>query len=245
MRPTILLYDIDGTLISSSGAGRRAMERAFRERTGRGDLLDFPFDGMTDKAIVREGLRRADGREPAEKDVGEDEAALERRTEELLAAYLVALRDEAERCSQFRIHAGIEQALALTAGRRGYAVGLGTGNVRAGAAIKLGRVGLYDHFAFGGFGCDHIDRGALLGIGAERGAEALGVPRAECRVVVIGDTPKDIRAAQAIGAECIAVATGSFTVEALAAHEPRYVFDSLAAEGAQAALLAGRAPDRA
>ena len=83
--------------------------------------------------------------------------------------------------------------------------------------MKLAPVGLNDYFAFGGYGSDHGERQHLIRIGAERGAARLGRPREECRVVVIGDTPKDIAAAQAIGAECLAVATGSYTVEALLA----------------------------
>ncbi len=224
MRPTILLYDIDGTLISSSGAGRRAMETAFFARFGRRGLLDFPFDGMTDQAIVRAGLARA----------GEEgEAAMETT----LAAYLVALEAEAARSPDFRVHDGIADSLALTIGRPGFAVGLGTGNVRAGAVIKLGRVGLHDRFPFGGFGDDHLERPALLRIGAERGAALLGAPLPDCRVVVIGDTPKDITAAQAIGADCIAVGTGNFRPDDLAAYRPTWVFASLAAPGAEEALL--------
>jgi phosphoglycolate phosphatase-like HAD superfamily hydrolase len=134
-----------------------------------------------------------------------------------------------------RVHEGIFAALDASVAA-GAAVGLGTGNLRDGARLKLSRVGIFERFAFGGFGSDHEDRAALLRVGAERGAGLLGAPMAECRVVVIGDTPKDVAAAQAIGAECIAVATGSFTVAALAACGPTYVFGDLRDEGALAAL---------
>ena len=109
------------------------------------------------------------------------------------------------------MHAGIEAALALCHGRPGFAVGLGTGNVEEGARLKLDRVDLCRHFSFGGYGSDHADRAELLAIGARRGRARLGVGDGPCRVVVIGDTPKDIAAARAIGAESIAVATGSYT----------------------------------
>jgi phosphoglycolate phosphatase-like HAD superfamily hydrolase len=229
VRPTVLLYDIDGTLISTAGAGRRAIEQAFERRFGRGDVLDFPFDGMTDPLIVRGGLRR----------LGYDDAAIDGEMAPTLAAYLEVLTAVCAVATDFRIHAGIEAALALTVGRAGFAVGLGTGNVAEGARLKLERVGLHGHFAFGGYGSDHGDRPTLLRIGAERGAERLGVPLDQCRVVVIGDTPKDIAAAHAIGAEAIAVATGSFGVEALRSHGPRHAFPDLTHVAAATAILDG------
>jgi phosphoglycolate phosphatase len=229
VRPTVLLYDIDGTLISTAGAGRRAIERAFEERFGRRDVLDFPFDGMTDPVIVRMGLRR----------LGMDGAALEREVEPTLTAYIQVLTAVCATASDFRVHPGIEAALALTVGRDGFAVGLGTGNVAAGARLKLERVGLHDHFSFGGYGSDDGDRPTLLRIGAERGAERLRAPLATCRVVVIGDTPKDIAAAHAIGAEAIAVGTGSFGVEALRSYGPKYAFTNLTHPAAATAILEG------
>ena len=117
------------------------------------------------------------------------------------------------------------------------AVGLGTGNIREGARIKLERVGIYDRFAFGGFGCDAEDRTELIRRGAKRGADRLGANRDRCRVVVIGDTPKDVAAAQAIGAECVGVGTGSFSAEQLLAAGARRAFSNLAAAEAREAVL--------
>ena len=225
----MLLYDIDGTLISTAGAGRRAIELAFEGRFGRSDVLAFAFDGMTDPVIVRVGLRR----------LGLAEADIDREIAPTLADYLEVLAEVCAVATDFRIHAGIEAALALTDGRAGFAVGLGTGNVAEGARLKLERVGLHEHFAFGGFGSDDGDRPALLRIGAERGAARLRVPLAACRVVVIGDTPKDIAAAHAIGAEAIAVATDSFGVEALRSYGPKHAFSDLAHAAAATAILEG------
>jgi phosphoglycolate phosphatase len=224
MRATVFLFDIDGTLMDSGGAGRRSVERAFAARHGRPDACAaLSFGGMTDRAIARAGLTA----------IGI--AATSEAIDDILATYLEGLVAELA-TSRVIVHTGVEAALeAVTAA--GAAVGLGTGNVRDGARLKLSRAGLYERFAFGGFGCDHEARDALLRVGAERGAQALGALPAECRVVVVGDTPKDIAAAQAIGAESIAVATGPFTREALAAAGPTRVFGDLGEEGALAALL--------
>ncbi len=224
MKPTVFLFDIDGTLMDSGGAGRRSVERAFAVRHGRADACaGISFGGMTDRAIARAGLTA----------IGV--AATPEAIDDILARYLEALAAELV-ASRAIVHAGIEAALEAVAAT-GAAVGLGTGNVRDGARLKLSRVGLHHRFAFGGFGCDDEARDALLRVGVERGARALSVAPAACRVVVVGDTPKDVAAAHAIGAESIAVATGSFTVEALAACRPTRVFRDLGAEGALAALL--------
>jgi phosphoglycolate phosphatase-like HAD superfamily hydrolase len=182
MRPTVLLFDIDGTLITSGGAGRRAMERGFERAGGRRDAISgIPLDGMTDRLIVRAGLE-AIGHEATE-------AAIDR----VLDAYLEALAEEVALVSaeRYRVHRGMREAIDAGV-RAGAAVGLGTGNLRAGARIKLERVELHDCFAFGGFGCDAEARVELIRVGAERGAAALGAEVTACRVVVIGDTPRDV-----------------------------------------------------
>ncbi|APR86513.1 Hydrolase, haloacid dehalogenase-like family protein [Minicystis rosea] len=227
-RPTVLLFDIDGTLLDTGGAGRRALEKAFdRLHRKRDACAGISFGGMTDRAICRAGLTA----------IGEEVTAP--AVDGLLDAYLEALADELAASTRARIHEGIVAALDA-ATRVGCAVGLGTGNIEAGARLKLLRVGIWDRFAFGGYGSDHEIRSELLRIGAERGAAQLGVTRAECRVVVIGDTPKDITAAHAIDAECVAVATGSFEVQRLAEHGPRWVFRSLLDDGALQAVLEGQ-----
>jgi phosphoglycolate phosphatase-like HAD superfamily hydrolase len=124
--------------------------------------------------------------------------------------------------------------------RPSIAVGLGTGNVRAGARVKLERVGIYEQFAFGGFGCDHEDRVELIRHGARSGARLLDAPLEKCRVVVIGDTPKDVAAAKGIGAVCIGVGTGHFTPQALAATGADFAFPDFTSPGAIEALLQDR-----
>jgi phosphoglycolate phosphatase-like HAD superfamily hydrolase len=141
---------------------------------------------------------------------------------------------------QYFVHAGMREAVAEARTRSGVAVGLGTGNVRKGARVKLERVGIYDQFAFGGFGCDHEDRVELIRHGARSGAQLLGAPLEACRVVVIGDTPKDVHAAKGIGAVCIGVGTGNFTPQALLESGADFAFPDFSAPGAIEALLQDR-----
>jgi len=225
MTPAVLLFDIDGTLLHAGGAGRRAVARVFGERFERREVFDdVRFHGMTDRAIVRGGLVRAG--------LAADEAAIDA----ICTAYLAALAEEVPRAVDFRVMPGVAALLDALARRPGLAVGLGTGNLRDGARIKLEHAGLYHHFAFGGFGCDAEDRAALLRIGAERGAGHLGIGLDACRIVVIGDTPKDVAAAQAIGAESVAVETSGFRAPELLAAGATWAFPDLAVDGVLTAL---------
>lgn len=226
-RPTVLLFDIDGTLVTTGGVGRRAIERAFHHRHGRPDACSLiRFDGMTDRSITRLALEAIQ----VEADDATIDALLEVYVRELEAELRAAPADN------YRVHVGVDTAIEA-ARERGMALGLGTGNIQEGARLKLEHVGLYRHFSFGGFGSDHELRVELIRRGAERGAEKLGKPLGECRVVIIGDTPKDVDAARGIGAESIGVGTGSFTAAALREHGATYAFDDLTAPGALRALL--------
>lgn len=225
MRPTVLLFDVDGTLITCGGAGRRAIVRALVALGAPGDCAAFSFGGMTDRAIVRRSLSEA-GMPVTDACIAE-----------VLDRYLDLLGEEVERAAVFHVHRAVVETLEAVT-RPGVAVGLGTGNVERGAAIKLGRVDLFRRFGFGGYGCDAEDRSELLEVGARRGAALLGVARHGCRVVVIGDTPRDIAAARAIGAESVAVATGGDSLEALARHQPTHLLGDLSA-GATTRVLLG------
>jgi phosphoglycolate phosphatase-like HAD superfamily hydrolase len=226
MLPTVVLFDIDGTLVSTGGAGRRAMVGAFAQVHGRSDAFEeLSFAGMTDRAIARHGL--------ATVGVPVAESAIDR----VLEAYLALLIEELGRADAFRVLPGVLELLASLRDAADVAVGLGTGNVRRGAYAKLARGALDGAFAFGGFGCDAEDRVELLRAGAKRGAAAIGAPLEECRVVVIGDTPKDVAAARGIGARCLAVATGMHRAEDLASCKPHRVFATLADEGVGRALF--------
>lgn len=196
MTPTILLFDIDGTLCRTGGAGGRAMRRAFAALHGRADAMDVvDVRGNTDPRIVEEAL--ASFGHPFH-----DEAF-----EAVMASYLAFLEEELTGC-EYVTMPGVVALLDALGHVRSNAIGLGTGNVEAGARAKLRRGGIDTRFAFGGYGSDSADRAILVRHGAERGARLLGLSREACRVIVIGDTPRDVEAAKAIGAESVAVATG-------------------------------------
>ena len=225
IQPTIILFDIDGTLLLTGGCGRRAFEHAFDRITGKRGALDgFSFGGMTDRGIARMGLS-AIGREV-------DPAVVE----QLIDAYLEALERELQSPPNFVILPGAHETVRALIGRPGTALGLGTGNVRRGAQAKLAYADLWSPFSFGGFGCDHEDRAELLRTGAQRGAAQLGQPLAACRVIVVGDTVRDVAAAHAIGAQCIAVCTGGDNAEKLRAAGADAVFESLLHTDLSAAL---------
>src|SRR6266852_8744054 len=227
MRPTVLLFDVDGTLVTTGGAGRRALERAFEHLHSHRDACTFPLDGMTDRAIVRAGLK-AIGLQP-------DDALID----QVLTGYIQILEEEVAKvdAAQYRLHIGIASALDAAGARPEIAIGLGTGNIKEGARVKLTRVGIYQRFSFGGFGCDHEDRAEILRVGARRGAERLGMLPENCRVVIVGDTPKDVAAATNLGAESLGVATGRFSTSDLKAAGATFAFADLSEPGALDALL--------
>jgi phosphoglycolate phosphatase len=201
------LFDIDGTLLASGGAGKAALELAFTEIFGVALRAQIPYSGRTDRAISRDLLRAHDIDDSLE------------NWQRLLAGYLARLPDSLNRHNG-RVLPGILAVLAALQERADVAIGLLTGNVRAGARVKLGHFGLCEHFAFGGFGDHHFDRDdvareALAAVQAHLGAHA-----SPERIWVIGDTPLDVRCARAIGANVVAVATGIHTLEQLQAAQP-------------------------
>ena len=216
---TLYLFDVDGTLVTTDGAGRRAYEAAFASEFGSADgLLDFSFAGLTDPILVRRGLEAA-GYEP-------NSEALE----SMFDAYLARLSEELDRVDSYCVHPGVYDLLEHLNGRERIGLGLGTGNLERGARLKLEPAELNDYFTFGGFGSDAESRADLLRAGARRGATQLDADLEACRVVVIGDTTRDIDAARAIGAECVAVTTGGASRDRLADADPDLLVDTLASE---------------
>lgn len=223
---TVLLFDIDGTLVATGGAGRRAMVATFAELYSKEDVFEgLSFAGMTDRAIARHGVVAAVG--------ACDEAAIDRA----LDVYVAHLHRQLTSTDAYRVFPGVHDVLGRVRGHAGVAVGLGTGNVKRGAYAKLTPGALHSHFSFGGFGCDAEDRTEVLRSGARRGAESLGVALDDCRIVVIGDTPKDVAAAKGIGAECVGVGTGGFAPASLLELGATRAFATLEEDGVLDVLI--------
>ena len=216
---TVVLFDIDGTLLASGGVGRRAFEGAMGARIGavmaRG-TPDYRYDGKTDRQIGRDLLRLA----------GHTDDAIDEMLDDIIADYLVRLREElATGASNVRVHTGILALLDALEARDDAVVGLLTGNVVDGAVLKLTAAGIApQRFAVGAFGSDHELRPELPAIAQRRAAALLGCEVPGRAIVIIGDTPADVHCGRGIGARAIAVATGHFSVAELASHAPHAVF---------------------
>ncbi len=223
--PTILLFDLDGTLVSTGGAGRKALSAALQARHNREDLLNFTLGGLTDKLIVRRALEGA-GLPSADSDV-----------DTLLQHYLILLEDEVAKAEGYRVLPGVKELLDQLWRRRKVAVGLGTGNLEQGARIKLERGKLNHFFSFGGFGSDSDDRASLLWTGVQRGAEQLRLSPERCKVTIIGDTPRDIAAAQDLNLRSVGVGTGGYSREELLRVGATAALDDLTAPEAQRVVL--------
>jgi phosphoglycolate phosphatase-like HAD superfamily hydrolase len=209
----LILFDIDGTLISTAGAGMRAFCRAFQEIFGLpADRRFIRPDGKTDPLIAREFLAH----------FGREELLNPQSRRALFEAYMNALEEEMEKArisGMIRILPGVVDLLSHLANCREFAVGLATGNLESGARIKLGKAGIDRFFRFGGFGSDSEDRTTLIRVGIERGVNLVSPEPVEASIV-IGDTPLDIMHGRAAGAAVIAVASARYSTEELAAHDP-------------------------
>jgi phosphoglycolate phosphatase-like HAD superfamily hydrolase len=211
----VCLFDIDGTLLASGGAGKAAMEASLAEEFGVAPQCErVAYSGRTDRAIGHELL-----------DVHGLAVTLE-NWQRLTSGYLRRLPDFLGRY-RGRVLPGIAELLVQLSHRSDVTVGLLTGNIRDGARLKLGHYGLYEHFAFGGFGDHHLDRDDVAREALEIAQGHLGARlRRDC-CWVIGDTPLDVRCARAIGVRVAAVATGWHSAEELRASEPDLLLTDL------------------
>ena len=211
----IVLFDIDGTLVRTGGAGKAAMEAGLVAAFGAVELRDeVPYSGRTDVAIGRD-LLRVHGIDPTPEN---------QRT--LRESYLAHLPGSLK-SKGGTVCPGVPELLATVAGKPGAVLGLLTGNVRRGAMHKLGHFGLWDYFACGGFGDEHFDRDDVARSALACDREHLGRAVDPSDVWVIGDTPLDVQCARAIGANAVAVATGWHPIEELAGCAPDLIFDDL------------------
>ncbi len=201
--PTFVLFDIDGTLVSLDGAGSRSLNRAMEDLLGiPNGFREVNFAGKTDLQIIREGLEKFD--------------LLDRDDllHSLLDRYLAYLPTEVA-TSMGHVKEGVKELLFNLQDLRGVYLGLLTGNVEAGARLKLNTFGLNRFFPVGAFGDDSENRNLLLPFAVKRllDSESIEVNHEHC--VVIGDTPSDVECAQVHGASSIAVATGTYSLEQL------------------------------
>lgn len=218
-RTKLVLFDIDGTILWSDGAGRRAIHTALMEVFGSIGPSDYRFDGKTDRQIVRDLMRIE----------GHGDAHIDSRMDPVLTRYVECLAGELEAADlSASLLDGVAELLDALEARDDVILGLLTGNVEPGARAKLSAVGLDpDRFTVGAYGSDHEHRPELPAIAQQRVRDELGIEIAGNDIVVIGDTPADIHCARSVDARAIGVATGRYTVAELREHGAAAVFEDL------------------
>jgi phosphoglycolate phosphatase len=210
------LFDIDGTLIITGGAGAAAWRMAFDELYGiPADIGKFTDTGMTDPDVGLRTFAAVLGREPTRAELNK---VMERR--------LYYLYQTVAESPDYRVLAGVEELLPQML-EQGYLLGLVTGNVEAAAHIKLHRARLNRFFSYGGYGSDSTDRGELTRAALKRASVVSGGSVTPDQAFVVGDTPHDVAAAHAAGIPCVGVASHHFTAEQLRAAGADHVIDSL------------------
>jgi phosphoglycolate phosphatase len=211
----LLLFDIDGTLITSGGAGEGALRDAMQQRFGiEEDLSGITIAGATDALIARMMLEK------------NGLAASPENITALLDAYLCFLGQRLSRHAG-RVLPGITGLLNRLRGREDCVLALLTGNLVRGAEIKLSHYGVWKYFEFGAFADDHHDRNELTRFARARALERHGEEFLPESIYVIGDTPRDIECGKVVGARTVAIATGNYSRAELAAHDPDFLFDDL------------------
>ena len=219
----LILFDIDGTLITAGGAGTRSMNRAFSELFGVEEAFrNIQMAGKTDIQIMKEGLK-THGFPYRDGNVG-------RMTEKYID-YLKVEINNPQRSLKRGVHETLDMMKDMDV-----VLGLLTGNLREGAQIKLSACGIDHYFMDGAFGSDHEDRDRLLPVALEKfSARGFDFLPEDC--VVIGDTPRDVQCAKIHGARCIAVATGPYSREELLTTEADIVVRSLSETDAYMNLI--------
>ncbi len=233
----LLLFDIDGTLLDTGGVGRDALQEglrlAFPEQSAKWAMPSLELAGATDRGVTRFLFTRF---------------AIPLTTENeqtFLSAYLEILRERLSPSNQAIPGTVLPGVLALLKALRSHhgprTIALLTGNIRGGAEAKTSAYGLAAFFDFdcGAYGCDHWDRNALGPVAIERTAKQHGHDLRGNRVTIIGDTPKDIACGKAAGARTVAVATGRYSVEELAEHQPDHLLTDFTDLASTVSILTG------
>jgi phosphoglycolate phosphatase len=227
----LVLFDIDGTLVSTQGAGSRAFRRAMLEVYGEtGPIDQYDFHGRTDPQIARELLRLA----------GRDDADIDPGLPALWTAYIRELEVELARPeTDARVLDGVADLLDALHRNGDHLVALLTGNIEPGARLKLGAVGLWERFDFGAYGSDHERRDRLPTVAVRRARERSGIHFRGRDVVIVGDTPFDVSCGRSLGVWAVAVATGKHSTAELAAEGADVVLENLADTGRALAAIEG------
>jgi phosphoglycolate phosphatase-like HAD superfamily hydrolase len=200
----VVLFDVDGTLIDSGGAGGRSWSHAFREAFGvDGDIRRFSEVGMTDPVVARETFEGTLGRAPTTDEVIR-----------LMMRYVLRLPEEVASSPRYRVMPGVHDLLERLV-HADTLLGLVTGNIEGAAHIKISRAGLQRFFLFGGYGSDSAVRSDLTRAAIARAEALSGHDIDPSEVIVVGDTPRDIEAAHGAGTVAVGVATGEYSVEQL------------------------------
>ncbi len=213
----LVLFDIDGTLLSTGRAGAEALLRALAETYGTTGPHDrWSFGGKTDPQIVWELMTAA----------GVAEDVVEAHYDTVIGRYLSHLEATIDP-ARVRLKPGIPPLLEALAGHPEIVLGLLTGNVVAGAELKLRSAGIWSYFVLGAYGSDHRHRDQLPPIAKKRAEALTGRSFSGKDIVIIGDTPSDVACGRALGVKAIAVATGTYQVSELDTHDPDYCFPDL------------------
>jgi phosphoglycolate phosphatase-like HAD superfamily hydrolase len=221
----LILFDIDGTILSSGGAGEKALRLIVKDKFGVDDeLKDIEIAGRTDSLIARQVLAKYSIPITPE------------NMTEFLDRYLAKLKEMLPVISG-RVLPGVVQLLDELKLRPHMLLGLLTGNLVRGAELKLSHYGVWHYFEFGAYADDHHDRNELGRFAQVRAREKHGVEIPPERIYILGDTPHDVACARAIDAKAVAVATGGYTRAQLAACEPDFLFDDFSDVSAVLAAL--------
>ncbi len=214
--PAVVLFDVDGCLISTGGAGARSWRHAFERLYAiPADIGQFSEAGMTDPLVAQLTFSQVIGREPTDREMAR-----------LLGAYLDRLEFEVSQSPGYRVMPGVESLLPELIGAS-VLIGIVSGALEAATHIKLSRGGLNRYFTFGGYGSDSRDRAELTRVAIRRAEEICGHPMDPSSVLVVGDTPRDVEAAHAVDAVAVGVATGKYTMDDLRAAGADHVLPTL------------------